>query len=257
MAPPTTVMSSTQDAGRGAAAGAFLATAQAALPRREIIYTGEMTVEVDDVEAAARQVEKTVLAAGGWVAARQLNTDSEGHRTATIEIRVPAASFMDIHDALRKIGEIIHDAIQSQDVGKEFVDLEARLRNLEREETVIAGLFDRKGKIAEVLEVERELARVRGEIEQIRGHLRYLMDQVANSALKVKLAPKRPAIERKMESWNLGYHVLRAWRTLVAVARAITYFVIYAIVVVIPLALFVWGTWKGVRAVNRRRSRPD
>jgi len=69
MAPPSGVMSSGGEASAGAAASALLATAQATMPRRQIIHTGEMTVEVDEVETAAGQVEKIVLAAGGWVAA--------------------------------------------------------------------------------------------------------------------------------------------------------------------------------------------
>lgn len=234
-----------------------LATAEAAMPRREIIYVGEMTIEVDDVEAASGRLDQALQASAGWVSSRQLNTDSEGHRTAVVEIRVPAASFNGIHEAVKKFGEVVHDVVQSRDVGREFVDLEARLRNLEREETVIVGLFDRRGKISEVLEVERELARVRGEIEQIQGQLRYLRDQVGYSTLRITLAPKRPAIERKMESWNLGYHVLRAWRLLVSVVRAFTHLFIYTLVVVLPLAAIAWAIWRGVRYLNRKGSRSE
>jgi hypothetical protein len=241
-------------AGGGRAPGASLATAEAAMPRQEIIYTGDMRVEVDDVAAAASQVEKTVSEAGGRASDRQMNTDAEGHRTATIAARFPAAKFTAVHDALLKLGDVISDRVQSQDVGKQFVDLEARLKNLVREETVVAGLFSREGKIGDVLQVERELARVRGEIEQIQGELRYLKDQVAYSTLTVTLAPKRPAIERKMESWNLGYHVLRAWRALVAVARALTYFVIYTVIVVGPFVLLAWIVGRIVRAARRRRA---
>ncbi len=236
----------------GQAPGAALATAEAAMPRQEIIYTGDLRVEVNDVAVAASQVEKTVAEAGGRSSDRQMSTDAEGHRTATITLRFPAAKFTPVHDALLKLGDVISDRVQSQDVGKQFVDLEARLKNSEREETVVAALFSREGKIGDVLQVERELARVRGEIEQVQGQLRYLKDQVAFSTLTVTLAPKRPAIERKMESWNLGYHVLRAWRALVTVARGLTYFVIYTVIVVGPFLLLAWIVWRIVRAARRR-----
>ena len=102
--------------------------------------------------------------------------------------------------------------------------------------------------------MERELARVRGEIEQIQGELRYLKDQVAFSTITVTLVPTRPAIERNMERWNLGYHVLRAWRALVAVARALTYFVLYTVIVVGPFVLLAWIIWRIARAARRRRA---
>ncbi len=250
-------MAVTEDAAGRAPSSLAFATAEASALRREIIYVGTMTVEVDDVEGASRRLIEAVQASGGWVSNRQLHTDSEGHRTGTIEVRVPSGRFEGIHDAAKGIGAVVRDVVESRDVGKEFVDLEARLRNLEREELVIAGLFDRRGKISEVLEVERELARVRGEIEQIQGQLRYLRDQVSFSTLNVSLVPKRPAIERKMESWNLGYHVLRAWRALVAIVRAVTHVVIYSLIVILPLALVAWVLGRGVLILIRRRKQPD
>jgi len=242
-----------QEAAGGEAASTLLSKAEAAMPRREIIYTGEMQVEVEDVEATARQVAAAGVSVGGWVSDEKFVKDSEGRGTATVILRLPAARFAPVHDAMLKLGEVIRDSTSSQDVGKEFVDLESRLTNLRREETVIAALFDREGRIEAVLQVERELARVRGEIEQIQGQLRYLKDQVGFSTLTVTLTPKRPAIERKMESWNLGYHLLRAWRALVAVARGLTYVVIYTVVVAGPFALIAWLVWLAIRAARRRR----
>jgi hypothetical protein len=246
-------IASDQEAEGGQAASSLLSKAEAAMPRREIIYTGDMQVEVDDVEAAARQVAATAVSAGGWVSDQKFVKDSEGRGTATVILRLPAARFGPVHDAMLKLGEVIRDSTSSQDVGKEFVDLESRLTNLRREETVIAALFDREGKIEAVLQVERELARVRGQIEQIQGQLRYLKDQVGFSTLTVTLRPKRPAIERKMESWNLGYHLLRAWRALVAIARGLTYAVIYTVIVAGPFVLIAWLVWWAIRAARRRR----
>jgi hypothetical protein len=82
--------------------------------------------------------------------------------------------------------------------------------------------------------------------------LRYLKDQVAFSTLSVALSPRRPEIERRMERWNLGYHVLRAWRGLLAVTRMLTYVVLYTVVVAGPFALVAWLIWRMVRSRKRR-----
>lgn len=219
--------------------------------RREIIYTGEMSLEVDDVEKTTNRLERMLVDVQGWVSGRQLNVDAEGRRVATIAMRIPVAQFSHVHDSVRGLGEIVHDEVQSQDVGMEFVDIEARQRNLQREEAVISGLYARGGRIDDVLQVERELARVRGEIEQAQGRLRYLTDQVSLSTLSITLTPRRPAIERKVASWNMGYHLLRAWNMLVAFARGFTYLVVYMTIVVGPFALLGWAIWWFVR--RRRR----
>ena len=102
-----------------------------------------------------------------------------------------------------------------------------------------------------MLQVERELARVRGEIEQSEGQLRFFRDQVAFSTLAVRLMARRPALERKVAGWHLGYHVLRAWRMLVAVARAVTYVVIYGAIVIGPLALLAFMLLRNLAARKR------
>jgi hypothetical protein len=249
------------DAGAPAAGIAQTDTASAAgsasvaTQRRAIIYTGETTLEVDDVEKTTGQAEQALATAGGWIAAKQLHVDSEGLRIASLSMRIPSAKFSSLHDDIRRLGEVVYDEIHSQDVGMEFVDLEARARNLQREESVIAELFQREGKIGDVLQVEHEMARVRGEIEQVQGRLRYLTDQVGFSTLTVDVRPRRPAIERKVASWDMGYHVLRAWHALVAVARALTYFVIYGVIVVGPFALLGWAAWRLARSRRRRASK--
>jgi hypothetical protein len=264
-APPASVvmadvdeLKAAKDAGNIESSGgsmiAVLATAEASTIRQQIIYTGEMSLEVNDVESAAKQLETIVSGAGGWLSSRTINADAEGRRAATLVIRIPSAQFSAVHESLGKLGEVGRDAIQSRDVGKDFVDLEARRRNLGREESVITDLFQRKGKIGDVLQVERELARVRGEMEQIEGELRYLTNQVAYSTLCVTIAPQRPVTPTHTQSWSLGYHATRASRTLFGLARAITTAAVYLLIVGGPLALVAWMIAGSARAIARRRA---
>jgi hypothetical protein len=230
--------------------GAF-ETAEASITR-QIITTGEVTIEVDDVEASTRSLESIVAKAGGWIAHREASRDEEGRRKASLVVRFPSSGFATIHDALAGLGDVTHDAIRTQDVGREFVDLEARHHNLLREEGVIRELFERKGKIGEVLAVERELARVPGEIEQIEGQLRYLRNQVSYSTLAISLAPKRPAIQSKVESWSLGYHAVRATRMLLGTARSMATALLYVVIVIGPFALVIAAVGLVLHRARRR-----
>jgi len=248
-----TVMSQALPAADRSSAKALAAAAPAdAAIARRIITTGEIAVDVRDVAAAARQLEALVTGAGGWIANRESGADGDGRRTASFVVRVPAARFDAIYDRLAALGDVTHDAKQTQDVGKTFVDLEARRRNLQREEAVIAGLFARNGRIADVLEVERELARVRGEIEQAEGELRYLGNQESYSTLTITLAPLRPAIQRRVETWDLAYHATRATRALLGAMRTVTTVLLYGAIVVGPFALVIAAAAWAVRRARRR-----
>lgn len=242
-----------RDASGGVARASAAMTPQA-LPdasRAEIIYTGEMTIELDNVGKAVERVTRMARVAGGWVSATTHTSPGEGVAETRLTLRVPAPRFAAVHDSLAMLGDVVLESTRSQDVGREFVDLEARLANSKREEEVIAALFKREGKIGDVLQVERELARVRGEIEQCEGQLRFLKDQVAFSTLSLRLMSRRPEIERKVAGWHLGFHVLRAWHMLVAVARALTYAAIYGAIVLGPLGLLAFVVLR-ILAARRR-----
>jgi hypothetical protein len=248
-APPTA--GGAGNAARDAAAPGAFATAEASITR-QLITTGQVSLAVDDVAAATKTLESVVTEAGGWIANRESSTDAEGRRSASLMIRLPSARFGAVHDGLARLGDVTQDALHTEDAGKEFVDLEARRGNLLREEVVIRELFERKGKIGDVLEVERELARVRGEIEQIEGQLRYLRNQVSYSTLAITLSPKMPALRSKVESWGLGYHAMRAARMLFAACRSVVTALLYVAIVIGPFALLVTGVALVVRRARRR-----
>ena len=80
--------------------------------------------------------------------------------------------------AVVRLGEVRHNHVGSQDVTEEYFDLEARIRNKrEEEKRLLKHLADSTGKLEDILAVEKELSRVRGEAEQMEGRLRYLADR--------------------------------------------------------------------------------
>lgn len=231
----------------------FGSAAYAAEIDRQIIYTADLTVEVQDVDVAADSIESTVDAAGGWVSQKRVQEYTAGERSCNITVRVPVGKFAEVYEAVCACGRVLSEGIETEDVTDEFVDLEARLKNLNREEGILLELFDRRGKVSDVLQVERELSRVRGEIERIQGRLKYLKDRVNYSTITAQLYTEHSEAVREMDKWDLGYHVLRAWRALVNVARALTYVVIYTVIVAGPFAVVALAIWGIVRRIRRRR----
>jgi len=156
-----------------------------------LIRTASLRMRVDDVPKAHAQVAAIARAAGGYVANSTLSAEA-GPTSAGITIRVPNEGLDSAVDQIAALGKLLNKQIGAQEVTEEYVDLTSRRRNLQREELRLLDLLQRAGKVRELLEVEQEVGRVRGEIETISGRLRYLENRVALSTIQVQLEGPQP-----------------------------------------------------------------
>jgi hypothetical protein len=181
-----------------------------------IIRTGNASIEVDSLDSALGALRQLARRVGGYVANSAVQGGKEQVRTATMEIKVPAERFEELTSGLEPLGRVEFVNVSAQDVGEEFVDLSARVANGRRlEERLIDLLATRTGKLQDVLTVERELARVREEIERLEGRMRYLKSRSAVSSLSIGLHEPPPIV-------GPGENVIaeafrRAWRNFVEV----------------------------------------
>jgi hypothetical protein len=213
-----------------------------------IIRTGQAAVEVDSLESALAALRAVAARAGGYVGNTTMQAGHDQARSATLELKVPAARFDELVGGLRPIGQVEFVNVSAVDVGEEFVDISARTANARRlEERLIGILATRTGKLADVLEIERELARVRQEIERYDGRLRYLKAHAAVSTLGVTLHEPSPIVGAP------GSHPIReafrqAWHNFIDVVAA----VIAASGVLVPLVVVVSGVVLAGRRMWRR-----
>lgn len=212
-----------------------------------LIRTGDASVEVDSLEPAVAALRVLAARVGGFVANTAFSGGRDQVREATLQLRIPAARFDEAHGALAGLGRVEWSNVTAQDVGEEYVDLTARAANARRLEARLVQLLARRtGKLDDVLAVERELARVREEIERHEGRLRYLRTRVATSTLSVRLHEPAPVIGGRGSTGVIGEAFRQAWRNFVsAVATAIA-----ASGVLVPLGVVLAGIWLVVR---RRR----
>ena len=182
-----------------------------------IIRTGQVSIEVDSLERAVREVTEMAAKAGGFIASSSIASGENAARTATIEVKIPAERYQGTVDGLKQVGKIRSAATNSQDVGEEFVDVTARVSNAKKlEERILNLLATRTGKIEDVLNVERELARVREEIERYEGRIRYLKSQVSMSTLTVTVFEPGPLVGDPGEN-VLVAAFKQSWRNFVGV----------------------------------------
>ena len=154
---------------------------------RMIIRTGDMSLVVADVAVALERIVGLAENYEGYVVSS--NSWREGDRlVGIIAIRVPAERFDDAIRALRELAvEVNSESTSSKDVTEEYVDLSAKLHNLEATEEQLLKLMEKAETVEDILAVQRELSRTRGEIEQTKGRMQYLERTSATSLINVRL----------------------------------------------------------------------
>ena len=141
---------------------------------------------MEKVQVASAEVRGIAESLGGFV--EQLSSSGRASsQQANITIRVPQGRFSTAVDRLMALGEVQSQTQGSEDVSERFIDLKARLRSAEREEQSLLSLLERTLKVNEILTVERELNRVRSEIERLQGQLNFLERRVDLATISVFL----------------------------------------------------------------------
>lgn len=217
-----------------------------------LVRTGMASVEVRSLDSAMAAVQALATRHGGYVASSEVQTGRDQVPTATLEIKVPSARYDALLAGLAPLGRVEHVNTSSEDVGEEYTDLGARLANAQRlEERLIALLAARTGKLEEVLSVERELARVREQIERIEGRMRYLRARASLSTLRLSLHEPLPIVGAPGDN-PIGDAFRQAWRNLVAVVAG----TIALAGGLLPLAALAVVVWLVVRRWLPRRAAP-
>ena len=163
---------------------------------RMIIRSGSVYLVVEDVGESVEQITRLATDYDGFVVSSNVWQERD-RMMANISIRVTAENFEDALRALRGMAvEVRSESTSGQDVTEEYVDLEARLHNLEATKVQLEKLLEKtEEKVTDILEVQRELSRVTGEIEQIKGRMQYLEQSVSLSFIQVNLEQSKLTVE--------------------------------------------------------------
>ncbi len=156
--------------------------------QRQVISQGSVSLDVEDVPSATVQVRLIAESAGGFV--EQLSSQGvEERQQSTMTIRIPQPEFFNVFDRIKLLGKVLNENAGSEDVTERFIDLEARLKSAAREELSLLSLLERAEKVSEILTIERELSRIRTELEQVQGQINFLERRVDLATIIVALFP--------------------------------------------------------------------
>ena len=202
-----------------------------------IVYTGTLELVVTDVDAAVESGARVVAAAGGYVGESQRLRDDD-RPSASITYRIPAAAWDVTLSGLRTLAdEVAAEQTSAVEVTGHIVDLEARLRNLRASEAALQGILEDATRIPDVLEVQRELTTVRGEIERIDAQRAELADQAAYGTLQVAYGVTVVAVAEVAKGWDAATEVDQATAQLVEVLQGLATAGIWLAIVWLPILL--------------------
>jgi len=164
-----------------------------ALPRGPlVIRTATLRVIVKEFGNVRPTVEAVVSQFGGFVDRLSVDADTATARSLTGSLRVPADSLGAALDRLRQLGQVVEDAQGSEDVTDQIVDLDARLASARATEQRLTDLLkNRTGRLSDVLSVERELARVRLDIERLDAEKTNTTRRVTYATITIQISEER------------------------------------------------------------------
>lgn len=254
-----TVATADPAAAGSAAAGARSTTpAPAAQPadHRKVIRTGRVELVVASYDAARSRIDALVSGTGGYVDSTRVSRQRGAVSAATLVVRIPSDAFGSMLPRLGQIGELTSEVTDAADITSQYVDTEARLASAQMlEKRLLEFATTRSGTMDQVLAIERELARVRGDIEGYQGHLRQWSDQVALSTLTIELTT-RSAELAEPERPSLGSQSSSALRTSLTALSAVASGLAITMIALLPWLLVAAPLYLGLRTIVRRaRSR--
>ena len=214
-------------------------TNQAADFDRIVVYSASISIVANDVSATVETIKAHTTEVGGYVASVSSSLEQDVPR-AQMSLRIPTEKLEDTLQFIREQGvRVVDDSLSGQDVTEEYVDLQARLKNLQASETQLLTIMKTASKVEDVLKVHSQLQQVREEIERLQGRKQYLDHWTKLADVRVSLSTDASAIPvvKSSETWRPLVIAKEAIAALVLVLKSVVNVIIW-IVVFIP----IWGT---------------
>jgi len=246
------------DAASNAAGGGGFDTAAV---ERLVIQNADLSIVVIDPEAKMDEIGKMAEDMGGFVVSKNVFQTTTGNNIrvpeGNITIRVPAEN---LEEALEKIKadavEVQNENRSGQDVTREYVDLQSRLKTHEQAAEQLSEILEQKTESAEVIEVFNQLVYHREQIEMLKGQINYYEEAAALSAVSVNVSAEETLQPLEIAGWRPAGVARDALQTLINFFQGFVNFLIWLIILIIPAGLLIllllWVVWRIFRFAWRK-----
>jgi Domain of unknown function (DUF4349) len=161
------------------------------LANRKLIRNATVELEIVSFDDAVQKITAFANEDRGYVATTNSQKQANGKLRGQVIVKVLPENLDRLLQKLRGLGELKNQTLGTEDVTKAYFDTDARLKNAHvMEQRLIDMLNTKTGKVSDLLQVEKELGRVREEIEKMQGELKYWDSQVQFATVTISLAEK-------------------------------------------------------------------
>jgi hypothetical protein len=211
-----------------------------------IIRTADMTIRVapKKTQTASDRARAVASSLGGYVLSSTFNRQSY---EVNLVLRVPSQNFNKALSGLRRLGVVTAEDIRGEDVSLQFVDLGARLKNLEAQREELLKLFSRANTVQDTIRVQQVLGDVQYQVEQTQARLRYLSNRTDLATITLALQSKHHVVPPSHPG-RIGKAFSQAIVASLTVVAGSIVFVGY----LLPFALVALAGY-GVYLLSRRR----
>jgi hypothetical protein len=184
---------------------------------RKIIKEANLTIITKDLSNINQEIDQIIENYNGYLAnSNQWHNDRKNYR---FTIKIPQKNFQPTINQLKKLGTINREQISSRDITQEYIDLKARLKNFKAQEKRYLQLLDQAKDVEDILKVEKELNRIRRNIEQLQGKLNYYNNKIDFSTINVTFQEPQPMMDNN--SWGIINSFKQSIREFVASINSI------------------------------------
>jgi len=236
-----------------------LDSARFSVPAPMIARAVSLTLRVKDVSAARSPLDSILARHRGYSAQLNVSAPENGSRSFIASLRIPSTELSAAVGEIKALGRVENESQSGEEVSQQHADLVARLKTArETEERFQAILLQRTGKLSDVLEVEQNIARVRGEIEAMETEQKALEHRVDFASVEVQLTedykaqiglPPDSVSTRMHNAFVTGYH--NAAESVVGLVLFIEEFgpplVLWLVILGLPMVVG-WRRYKRARA---------
>jgi hypothetical protein len=177
-----------------------------AVQERVVIYNAYISLETGDMEGGLAKIRRIAEQYGGYVAGSS-RSNYGTQASAEISIRIPKEQFQTVVQEIENYRKVLDERTTSEDITQQYIDLRARLVNLQKQEERLQELLKIATTVDEILRVENELTRIRGEIDSLQGQINYLEGNAEMSLVSVTLTEPAPPFVPPSINWGETFEV--------------------------------------------------
>ncbi len=231
---------------------------------RLVIKNAYLNIAVADPSKSMTDISKMAESLGGFVVSSNVYQTYRNGMTVpqgSIQIRVPAERLEEAMSRIKGMvvdveNGVITETVSGQDVTSDYVDSQSRLKNLEAAEAQLVELLDSAPDLQYTLEIFKELTSIRSEIEVLKGHIKYLQESAALSAISIDLVAEETLQPIEIGGWKpkgIAKDAIEALvKLLQGIGTALIWFGIYCLPFLIPLGV---AAYFAIKAWRKRKAR--